>query len=191
MSKIISPVAILLFLAISVMTQVSNGTQIWQKYSPSRHFTLEVPGQPSPAQGHIFDPASEKTISRYFRDGEYSKVHNFEIEERDQRQFLASILELRTSKSRPRIFLTAKELEMVNAAVGDNIVTVDLVRKKSTSGEIISWNYRKKGNDEDVGMVVAKSLGRQIVIVVISFDFIESKDLRLRKMADSLDLSVK
>lgn len=193
MISLFGGILLTLLFTLGVASQQLSNADSWQTYSPTGSlFTLEVPGVPLPPQGHIFDPNDANDAFKMFDRGKESKIYNFEIHKGDQRQFLVSILELHTAKSRSIASLTQKEVELINQAIGDKITISKLTRNKSEKGETVSWHYVRGGSahekgDED-GIVVAKCVGRSIVVVVVDYDFAMAEDANVKKMIETLSV---
>jgi len=179
-----------LLIIVITAQQKSTANKGWQMYSPdAASFSIQVPGVPLPAQGHIFDPSDNEMAHRLIEHGLRSKTYNFEVNKDDKRSFLVSILEVQTTKHRDHKFITDSEAEAITTVIGDNIVRSEVVRQATENGEISRWSYKRKGglgDDEADGMVYVKKWNNCIVIVVIDYDHATARDSEIKAMLDSL-----
>lgn len=177
------------FLVTAVAAQQNTEGQGWRIFRPNgASFSMQVPGIPLPAQGHIFDSNDEERAYRVIEHGLRSRIYNFEIEKDGERRFLVSILEVQTTGRRPHSFITDSEVELINRAIGDEIVHSRVVRLATENGEVTQWNYRRRssGNNEDDGIVYVRRRGTCIVIVVVDYDYANAGDSDIKMMLDSL-----
>ena len=156
-------------LVVIVTAQQSAANKGWQMYSPdAASFSIQVPGVPLPAQGHIFDPSDNEMAHRLIEHGLCSKTYNFEVNKGDKRSFLVSILEVQTTKRRDNKFITHSEAEAITTVIGDDIKRSEVVRQATENGEISQWSYKRKGglgdDDEADGMVYVRRWNNCIVV---------------------------
>jgi hypothetical protein len=186
-----APVSVVLLLAVIITAQQSAGSNGRHTYSPSgSSFSLQVPGVPLPAQGHIFDPTDNKMAHRLIEHGLRAKTYNFEVNKGDKRSFLVSILEIQTTKRRTDKFLTDSEADAITTVIGDGIERSKVIRQATENGEISQWSYKRKGglgdDDEVDGMVYVRRWNNCMVIVVVDYDYATAEDAEIKAMLDSL-----
>ena len=188
--------AALVLMAVNAVVGQRTGEQEWQTYSPDKApFSMKIPGAPSPAQGHVFDPASEGTAHRLFADGLKSKIFNFEIRKGATRQFLVSVLAIETAKSRKPKPISKRQAEMIDMAIGDGIISSRIETVSKGDGQISQWSYKREGRlnqvDEERGRVYIKRSNDMVVIVVVDYDYAEPDDPDIAIMLNSLSLRKK
>jgi hypothetical protein len=185
---------VVVLLAVIVAAQQNAANNGWHIYSPNgASFSIQVPGVPLPAQGHIFDPSDNEMAHRLIEHGLRSKTYNFEIKPANKESFLVSILEVQTTECRPHKFITDSEVELINTVIADGIVHSKVARRATENGEISRWSYNRKAglgdDDEDDGMVYVRRWNNYLVIVVVEYQgVVSSGDADVKAMLDSLHL---
>jgi len=181
-------------LAVIVAAQQNAANKGWHAYSPNgASFSIQIPGVPLPAQGHIFDPSDNEMAHRLIEHGVRSKTYNFEIKPANKESFLVSILEVQTTECRPHKFVTDSEVEVINTVIADGIAHSKVARRETENGEISHWSYNRKAglgdDDEDDGMVYVRRWNNYMVIVVVEYQgVVSSGDADVKAMLDSLHL---
>lgn len=181
---------ILSFVTASQSQQVRQESE-WQIYSPDNAgFLMRVPGKPSKAQGHIFDPATEATIHNLLIGGVSARIFNFEIHKESRRMFLLSILYVNTKKSNSLRPFSQREVSLINNTIGDNVTHSTISTVSIKNGEVIQWAYKfqgwKNGTEVDGGRVIIKRTDGATIIVVVGYDYAEPDDPDISVMLSSL-----
>lgn len=173
------------------ISQQDAGNMNWQRYSPERSsFSIRVPGDPLPAQGHIFDPSDNVKAHRLIKNGMRAKTYNFEFKKGDKRSFLVSILEVQTTNLQHQKFISDQEAQAITTVIGDDIQRSRISRQSLRTGKVSKWTYKRKsdsGNsDEPDGMVQVISRGQWVVIVVVDFDHAMATDPEIKGLLTSV-----
>jgi hypothetical protein len=192
-----SAISILAFMIVVMLaaTVAVNGQKTpereWQTYEPDKAlFSMKVPGIPSTAQGHIFDPEDEAKAYKFFDGGLRSRIFNFEIVKGTTRSFLVSILYIQTKPSAKPEPISRKVADNINMTIGDEIIRSKIENVSTKDGTISKWTYgRQVGSKvEDRGRVFVKRSKKSLVVVVVDYDYVEPSDPEIDTMLNSLSV---